>query len=80
MDDVKLKITDKAMRAIASKAIERKTGARGLRAIMEEILMEWMYELPDKKDISEIIIDENVVNGGAKPKLVKCSQKTKKSA
>ncbi len=80
MDDVKLKITDKAMRAIANKAIERKTGARGLRAIMEEILMEWMYELPDKKDISEIIIDENVVNGGAKPKLVKCSQKTKKSA
>ena len=80
MDDVKLKITDKAMRAIANKAIERKTGARGLRAIMEEILMEWMYELPDKKDISEIIIDENVVNGGAKPKLVKSTQKTKKSA
>ena len=80
MDDVKLKITDKAMRAIANKAIERKTGARGLRAIMEEILMEWMYELPDKKDISEIIIDENVVKDGAKPKLVKSSQKTKKSA
>ena len=80
MDDVKLKITDKAMRAIANKAIERKTGARGLRAIMEEMLMEWMYELPDKKDISEIIIDENVVKDGAKPKLVKCSQKTKKSA
>ena len=80
MDDVKLKITDKAMRAIANKAIERKTGARGLRAIMEEILMEWMYELPDKKDISEMIIDENVVKDGAKPKLVKSSQKTKKSA
>ena len=80
MDDVKLKITDKAMRAIANKAIERKTGARGLRAIMEEILMEWMYELPDKKDISEIIIDENVVNGSAKPKMVKSTQKTKKSA
>ena len=80
MDDVKLKITDKAMRAIANKAIERKTGARGLRAIMEEILMEWMYELPDKKDISEIIIDENVVNGSAKPKMVKRTQKTKKSA
>lgn len=80
MDDVKLKITDKAMRAIANKAIERKTGARGLRAIMEEILMEWMYELPDKKDISEIIIDENVVNSSAKPKMVKSTQKTKKSA
>ncbi len=80
MDEVKLNITDKALRAIATKAIERKTGARGLRAIMEEILMEWMYELPDKKDISEIIIDENVVKNGEKPKLVKVSSKTKKSA
>ena len=80
MDDVKLNITEPALRAIAAKAIERKTGARGLRAIMEEILMEWMYELPDKKDISEIIIDENVVKNGEKPKLVKVSSKTKKSA
>ena len=80
MDDVKLNISEKALHAIASKAIERKTGARGLRAIMEEILMEWMYELPDKKDIAEIIIDENVIKTGAKPKLVKTSSKTKKSA
>ena len=80
MDDVKLNINQKALRAIAAKAIERKTGARGLRAIMEEILMEWMYELPDKKDISEIVIDENVVKNGAKPKLVKISAKAKKSA
>ncbi len=80
MDDVKLNIDKKALRAIAEKAIERKTGARGLRAIMEEILMEWMYELPDKKDIAEIIIDENVVKNGAKPKLVKVSASTKKSA
>ena len=80
MDDVKLNITEPALRAIAAKAIERKTGARGLRAIMEEILMEWMYELPDKKDIAEIIIDENVVKNGEKPKLVKVSSKTKKSA
>lgn len=80
MDEVKLNITAPALRAIAAKAIERKTGARGLRAIMEEILMEWMYELPDKKDIAEIIIDENVVKNGEKPKLVKVSSKTKKSA
>ena len=51
MDDVKLTITPEALRAIAKKAIERKTGARGLRAIMEEILMEWMYELPEKKNL-----------------------------
>lgn len=80
MDDVKLNITNKALRAIAKKAIERKTGARGLRAIMEEILMEWMYELPDKKDIAEIIIDENVIEKSAMPKLVKTTEKTKKSA
>ena len=80
MDDVKLTITPEALRAIAKKAIERKTGARGLRAIMEEILMEWMYELPDEKDISEIVIDEKVITEGAKPKLVKHQAEEKKSA
>ena len=79
MDDVKLTITGEALQAIAKLAIERKTGARGLRAIMEEILMEWMYELPDKKDVTEIIIDEKVVTEHAKPKLVK-SRSMKKSA
>ena len=80
MDDVKLTITPEALRAIAKKAIERKTGARGLRAIMEEILMEWMYELPDKKDIAEIVIDEKVITDGEKPKLLKHKEETKKSA
>ena len=78
MDNVKLTITEDALHAVAKLAIERKTGARGLRAIMEEILMEWMYELPDKKDVAEIIIDEKVVTGKAAPKLVKA--KVKKSA
>ena len=71
MEDVKLTITDDALRAIAKKAIERKTGARGLRAIMEENLLEQMYELPDEKDLVEVIIDEKVINDGAKPKLIK---------
>lgn len=79
MDEVKLTITDDALHAIAQKAIERKTGARGLRAIMEEILMEWMYELPDQEDITEIVIDEKVVKDNAKPKLIKV-RATKKSA
>ncbi len=79
MDDVKLTITGEALQAIAKLAIERKTGARGLRAIMEEILMEWMYELPDRKDVTEIIIDEKVVTDHVKPKLVK-SRAMKKSA
>ena len=80
MDNVKLTITDKALLAIAKLAIERKTGARGLRAIMEEILMEWMYELPDKKDIAEIVFEEKVVEGKAKPKLIKAKAQLKKSA
>ncbi len=79
MDDVKLTLTKEALHAIAKRAIERKTGARGLRAIMEEILMEWMYELPDKKDIVEIVIDEKVITDNAKPHLVK-ARATKKSA
>lgn len=80
MDNVKLTMTHEALSAVAKLAIERKTGARGLRAIMEEILMEWMYELPDKKDVSEIVIDEKVVTGKAKPKLVKVKTAVKKSA
>ena len=79
MDDVKLTITAEAMQAIAKLAIARKTGARGLRAIMEEILMEWMYELPDKKDVVELIVDEKVVNDHAEPKLIK-KRAMKKSA
>ena len=71
MENVKLTITDKALIAIAQKAIERKTGARGLRAIMEENLLELMYEIPDEKDLTEIVIDEKVINDGAKPKLIK---------
>ena len=61
MEGVKLTITEGALRAIAKKAIERKTGARGLRAIMEDNLLELMYDIPDKKDVSEIVINEDVI-------------------
>ncbi len=70
MEDVKLTITEGALRAIAKKAIERKTGARGLRAIMEDNLLELMYELPDKKNVAEIIIDEKVINEKQEPQYV----------
>ncbi len=70
MEDVKLTITHEAMLAIAHKAIERKTGARGLRAIMEDTLLNLMYEIPDKKEIAEIIIDEKVINDNAEPQFV----------
>ena len=70
MEGVKLTFTDEALRAIAKKAIERKTGARGLRAIMEDNLLELMYDIPDKKDVAEIIIDEHVINDGKEPKFI----------
>ena len=75
MEDVKLTFTKEALRAVAKKAIERKTGARGLRAIMEEILLDLMYEIPDQKDVAEIIIDDKVVNNGRAPKYVHIKKK-----
>ena len=70
MEGVELDITDKACLAIAKQALKRKTGARGLRAIMEGLLLDLMYQLPDIKDLEAVIIDEKVVEGNAKPKLV----------
>lgn len=71
MEGVKLTVTDEALRAIACKAIERKTGARGLRSIMEGLLLNLMYDIPDKKDVSEIIINEKAVNGESEPLLIR---------
>ena len=67
MEDVKLTISNDALRAIARKAIERKTGARGLRSIMEAILLDSMYELPGLKDVEEVVVGPEVVEGGARP-------------
>ena len=71
MDGVQLKFTRDALRAIALKAIELKTGARALRAILEKIMLEVMYDLPTRDDIAEVIIDQAVVEGRKKPQLVK---------
>ncbi len=79
MEDIKLTITEGALRAIAKKAIERKTGARGVRAIMEDNLLELMYDVPDNKGLAEIIIDEKVINDKKAPKFV-YKKKDKKSA
>jgi len=70
MEGVDLDITDKACAAIAKQALKRKTGARGLRAIMEGLLLDLMYRLPDMQDLQQVIIDEHVVEGKAEPKLV----------
>jgi ATP-dependent Clp protease ATP-binding subunit ClpX len=69
MDGVRLKLTPDAVRAIARKAIELKTGARALRAIMENLMLEVMYELPQREDVAEVVIDAAVVAGRRKPTL-----------
>lgn len=63
MDGIKLDITKDGLAAIAKMAVERKTGARGLRSILEKILLQPMFEAPDKKGLQEIVIDADVVNG-----------------
>ncbi|MBE6451547.1 MAG: ATP-dependent Clp protease ATP-binding subunit ClpX [Alphaproteobacteria bacterium] len=74
MEDVKLTINDEALRAIAKKAIERKTGARGLRAIMEGLLLDLMYQIPDTKDVTEVVITDKAVNGVGEPILVRSTE------
>jgi len=70
MDEVNLEFRDDALRAVAQKAIERKTGARGLRSIMENILMEPMFDIPTTGDIEEVVINGDVVDNGAAPLVV----------
>lgn len=70
MEDVKLTFQPDALKAIADKAIERKTGARGLRSIMEGILLETMFDLPTMESVEEIVINADVVEGKAKPLLI----------
>ncbi len=70
IDDVELEFTDDALEAIADKAVERKTGARGLRAIMENSMMNIMYEIPSDETIEKCIITRDVVVNGMEPEIV----------
>jgi len=70
MEDVRLTIPDEALRSISKKAIDRKTGARGLRSIMEAILLDTMFDLPGMTGVEEVVISRDVVDGDAKPLLI----------
>ena len=70
MENTNLEFRDNALKAIAQKAISLKTGARGLRSIIENILMDTMFELPSEPDINEVVINEEVVTKGTKPIIV----------
>ncbi|MGL4367246.1 MAG: ATP-dependent Clp protease ATP-binding subunit ClpX [Brevinemataceae bacterium] len=70
LDDAVLEFTPKALLAIAQKALEQKSGARGLRAVMEETMLDIMFEAPEISEPSKIIIDHNVISGNKKPKII----------
>ena len=70
MENVKLKFTPEALKAVAQEAIKRQSGARGLRSILEEVMMDLMYEIPSRKDIKEVVITEGVILKREDPILV----------
>ncbi len=70
LDGVELEFTEKALREIAAEAIRRKTGARGLRAIMEEVMTDIMFEIPSLGNVRKVIIDEDTVRRKSRPKLI----------
>jgi ATP-dependent Clp protease ATP-binding subunit ClpX len=70
MEGVELDFREDGLRAIAEKAMERKTGARGLRSILESVLLDTMYNIPSEENVSKVVIDESVINGESEPLLV----------
>jgi ATP-dependent Clp protease ATP-binding subunit ClpX len=70
MENVQLTFTESALSAVATEAIDRKTGARGLRAIIEEIMLDVMYDLPSQSNVKECVISEETVTQSKQPLLV----------
>ena len=70
LEDTELTFTDDALRAIAKRAIERKTGARGLRSIMEDILLDTMFDLPGMEEVDEVVVNEEAVTSDAQPLFI----------
>jgi ATP-dependent Clp protease ATP-binding subunit ClpX len=70
MEDVEVDFREDGLRAVALKAMERKTGARGLRSILEAVLLDSMYRIPSEDNVSKVVIDESVINGDSEPLIV----------
>ena len=80
MEGVDLEFQPDAVRAVAKRAMERKTGARGLRTILENILLETMYDLPSQKNVQKVVVDEAVIRGEGKPNIVHASDEQRLAA
>jgi ATP-dependent Clp protease ATP-binding subunit ClpX len=70
MEGCELELREDALRAISRKAMERKTGARGLRTIIEQVLLDTMYDLPSMDNVSKVVVDESVISGEAEPYVI----------
>ena len=70
MEGVELEVREEALHAVAKRAMQRKTGARGLRTILENVLLDTMYDLPSMKNVSKVVIDDTVIEGHQKPYVV----------
>jgi len=80
MENVEVDFREDALQAIARRAMERKTGARGLRSILESVLLETMYDLPSSDSVAKVIIDESVINGESEPMLMYENKEQAKAA
>ena len=70
MEGVELELRPAALQAIARKALKRKTGARGLRSILEQVLLDLMYDLPSLQNVHKVVVDENSVTGDGQPLVI----------
>ncbi len=80
LDGIELEVTDDALKEIAKKTVERKTGARGLRTVVEEVLSEVMFEAPADETITKVIVDAKCITDGEKPEIVRDEGKSKKKS
>ena len=80
LEDTQLTFADDALKAIAKRAIERKTGARGLRSIMEDILLDTMFDLPGMDSVEEVVVNQEAVNSDASPLMIHSDKKEEASA
>jgi ATP-dependent Clp protease ATP-binding subunit ClpX len=80
MENVGLSFTEDALKAVARKAITRKTGARGLRSILESILLDTMFELPTYQGVEEVVVNGEVVEGRAQPLMIYSEKKSDKAS
>jgi ATP-dependent Clp protease ATP-binding subunit ClpX len=77
MEGVELDFREDALRSVARKAMQRKTGARGLRTILENVLLDTMYDLPSMRNVQKVVVDEPVIEGHNKPYIVHRTEETR---